>query len=63
MRDLLAADLVPVNYDPNRRTREDVDHGPQGIASTIAQAYKMDGQRKEQWWTVYHTSRRLRERT
>ena len=46
---MLAADLVLVNYDPNRRTSEYVDHGPQGIASTIAQAYKMDGEKKEQW--------------
>jgi hypothetical protein len=59
LRDLLAADSVLVNYDPNRKTREYVDHGPEGIASTIAQAYKMDGERKEQWRTVYHTSRAL----
>ena len=59
LRDLLAADSVLVNYDPKRRTRVYVDHGPEGIASTIAQAYKVEGERKDQWRTVYHTSRAL----
>ena len=37
LRDLLAANSVLVNYDPNKKTRQYVDHGPE-VASTIAQA-------------------------
>ena len=42
--------------DPNRKIMEYVDHGTDGIASTIAQAYKVDRERKEQYRTVYHIS-------
>ena len=59
LKSLLVADTVLVNYDPTRKTRLYVDHGPVGIASTIAQAYEVEGERKDQWRTVYHTGRAL----
>ena len=41
--------LVP--YDPNLDTRLYVDHGPEGIASTLAQNHKEDG---DDTWKAVH---------
>ena len=53
----LTEKTVLVNYDPERDTRLYVDHGPMGIASTVAQRYKENGQ--DIWKAVYHNGRRL----
>ena len=53
----LTDETVLINYDPERQPRLYVDHGPQGLASTVAQLYKEKGQ--EIWKAVYHTGRRL----
>ena len=47
--------LVP--YQPNLDTRLYVDHGPAGIASTLAQDHGEEG--KKVWKTVHHMSRSL----
>ena len=47
--------LVP--YQPDLETRLYVDHGPAGIASTLAQNHGQDG--KNVWKTVHHLSRSL----
>ena len=47
--------LVP--YMPHLETRLYVDHGPDGIASTIAQNHEEDG--KDKWKAVHYKSRRL----
>ena len=46
-----------LNYDPNRKTRVYMDHSPDGISSTVAHAFKVDRERKEQWRTVCNTSK------
>ena len=48
-----------MNFDPGRKTRVYMDHGPDGVASTIAQGYTSTGQTTTQWRPVYHTSRAL----
>ena len=48
-----------VSYDPHRHTRVYVDHGPHGVASTLAQAYKTPGYREPQYRPVIHHSRAL----
>ena len=57
LKNRLTDETVLVNYDPNRDTRLYVDHGPLGIASTVAQRYKEGGQ--DVWKAVYHNGRRL----
>ena len=57
LKSRLTDKTVLVNYDPERQTRLYVDHGPLGIASTVAQMYKEH--RKEVWKAVYHNGRRL----
>ena len=47
------------NYDPARHTRVYVDHGPEGVASTVAQGYDVVGQREPQYRPVHHSSRSL----
>ena len=37
LKNRLTDKTVVVNYDPHRDTRLYVDHGPMGIASTVAQ--------------------------
>ena len=51
-----------MNYDPDRKTKVYVDHGPGGVASTVAQGYSNDKDPRDraiQWRPVYHTSRAL----
>ena len=59
MKDLLRSDTVLVSYDPQRHTRVYVEHGPHGLASTLAQAYKTPGYREPQYRPVIHHSRAL----
>ena len=59
LKELLLDETVLVNYDPERETRLYVDHGPEGIAATVAQGYKVKGQEELQWRTVYHSGRSL----
>ena len=46
LKDLLCADTVLVSFDPSRATRLYVDHGPDGLGSTIAQRYDVPGKRQ-----------------
>ena len=41
LKELLCSDTVLVSYDPARFTRVYVDHGPEGVASTVAQRYDL----------------------
>ena len=59
LKNQLSSDTVLMNFDTARETRLYVDHGPDGVASTIAQGYKVPGERAQQWRPVYHTSRAL----
>ena len=47
-----------MNYDPKRKTRLYVDHGPGGLAASVCQLYNEPGQNK-QWRMVTHKSRTL----
>ena len=57
LKDLLRSDTVLVSYDPTRHTRVYVDHGPDGVASTLTQRYEVAGQREPQYRPVTHNSR------
>ena len=59
LQDLLAEDIVLVHYDPERETRLYVDHGPEGVASTVAQGYDIPEEHEKQWRAVHHKSRSL----
>ena len=48
-----------VHYDPERETRLYVDHDPEGVASTVAQAYDIPGEQKKQLRALHHKSRSL----
>ena len=57
LKALLMSDRVMANYDPERKTRLYCDDGPQGVAATVAQEYKMDGVDHTVWRPVNYTSR------
>ena len=59
LKEALVADTVLLAYDTTRQTRLYVDHGPGGIASTVAQKYEEIGQIEPEWRTVMHNSRAL----
>ena len=59
LKKLLVSDTVLMNYEKDRPTRLYVDHGPKGVAATVAQGYKVGGQTQLQWRSVYHNSRAL----
>ena len=59
LKNALSSDYVLANYDPERKTTLWVDHGPQGIASTLTQEYEVPGFREVQHRPVYHNSRAL----
>ena len=59
LKELLWSDTVMANYEVDRRTRVYVDHGPQGVAATLAQEYKVPGQAQPVWRPVNHTSRSM----
>ena len=61
LKDLLCKETVLMSYDPARATRVYVDHGPEGVASTIAQRYDVPGQREPEWRAVAHHSRALKK--
>ena len=61
LKEILSSETVLMNYDPERETRLYVDHGPEGIAATVAQGYEVPNQREKQWRTVHHTGRSLQQ--
>ena len=61
LKDLLCSDTVMVPYDPKRRTRIYVDHGPEGVAATVAQRYEKIGEKEEVYRPVAYNSRSLKE--
>ena len=52
---LLTAKAVMANFEVGRQTRLYVDHGPEGVASTVAQLHGKD------WRPVLYTGRSLTE--
>jgi hypothetical protein len=61
LKDLLCDKTVLVCYDPKRFTRLYVDHGPEGVASTVAQRYDTPGGREPEYRPVAYSSRSLKE--
>ena len=59
LKSLLCADTVLVGFDPKRFTRVYVDHGPEGVASTVAQRYDTPGKREPEYRPVAYSSRSL----
>ena len=59
LKGLLCSDTVLGCYDPERFTRVYVDHGPEGVASTVAQRYDVPGKEPE-YRPVAYTSRSLK---
>ena len=57
LKNRISHKTVLVPYEPNLPTRLYVDHGPAGIASTLAQDH--GGPSKPQWKAVHHLSRSL----
>ena len=53
LKSILSDKTVLVPYEPDRETRLYVDHGPAGIASTLAQRHE------DKWKAVHHMSRSL----
>ena len=53
----MTSEKVMVNYNPKRKTRLYVDEGPEGVAATVAQCYKVEGMDHEVWHPVSHNSR------
>ena len=47
------------NYELGKETRLYVDHGPTGVAGTIAQELEVPGIMEKAWRPVNHTSRAL----
>ena len=56
---LLCSDTVMANFELDRPTRRYVDHGPCGVAGTVAQEYDIPGTTQKAWRPVHHTSRSL----
>ena len=59
LKELLRADTVLANYDPAKPTRVYVDHGPEGVASTLTQGHVIPGQRELQYRAINYHSRSL----
>ena len=59
LKSLLCSDKVLANFDPKLETRVYVDHGPQGVASTLAQYYAGGGSNTGYWRPVSYQSRSL----
>ena len=53
-------DTVLAGYDPKQFTRIYVDHGPEGVASTVAQRYDMPGKQEPEYRPVAYSSRSLK---
>ena len=56
---LLSSDTVLANYDPKLPTRLYVDHGPRGVAATVAQDYSKGNSSEKLWRPVHYQSRSL----
>ena len=59
LKSLLCSDTVLANYDPKLETRLYVDHGPQGVGSTLAQLYDKKESGDGVWRPVDYHSRSL----
>ena len=57
LKSLLCSDTVMGNYDPDKATRIYVDHGPAGVASTVAQNHGENG--TSSWRPIHYQSRAL----
>ena len=57
----MSSESVLVNYEVGRKTRIYVDHGPQGVAATVAQLHTGQGSEQNVWRPVEHSSRVLTE--
>ena len=60
LKELLCSDTVLMSYDPERSTRLYVDHGPDGVASTVTQRYDVPGKREPEYRPVAYKSRSLK---
>ena len=58
MKKLICASTVAVHWDPNKKTRLYVDHGPEGLWGTVAQDHGRSGE-KTCWRPVHYSSRAL----
>ena len=60
LKALLCHDTVMAPYDPAKQTRVYVDHGPGGVAATVAQNHGQLGA-QDSWRPVHYSSRSLTE--
>ena len=58
LKELLNTSTVAVHWDPAKKTRIYVDHGPAGVGGTIAQDHGLAGD-KSRWRPVHYSSRAL----
>ena len=61
LKNLLSDSSVMVNFDTGRHTRLYVDHGPGGVAATVAQRYEDEKTGDVVYRPVHHNSRALTE--
>ena len=59
IKKIMSSNNVLANFDPNRKTRVYVDHGPLGLGATLAQLYEIEEEPKEAWRPVRYASRAL----
>ena len=60
LKELLRDDIVLASYDPtNPNTRVSVDHGPEGLGSTLTQGHVIRGHRDLQYRPIIYHSRSL----
>ena len=59
IKKIMSSNNVLANFDPNRKTRVYVDHGPLGLGATLAQLYEIEEEPKEAWRPVKYASRAL----
>ena len=59
LKDLLSCKTVLANYEVDRKTRLYVDHGPHGIASTVAQLHELPDSKEAAWRPVQYSSRAM----
>ena len=59
LKELLSGSSVMVNFDTSRHTRLYVDHGPGGVAATVAQRYENEETGEDIYRPVHHNSRVL----
>ena len=61
LKDVLVSDTVMASFDVARKTRLYVDHGPDGVASTVVQEYEIGKSGEKVYRPVHHSSRALTE--